>query len=142
MKTPLDMLHDIVAQISEGNTLLEMIYKNTEEMNEDTDCGLACLIRSFDKTRETAYAYIEELAKNEKAVQPPPQKKGNSDDIADDVFYATLGAAKLRELAHVYNESYFSGKDSDDADCLMASLIFDNAIKVHDLLKSIEAKLS
>lgn len=25
MKTPLDMLHDIVAQISEGNTLLEMM---------------------------------------------------------------------------------------------------------------------
>ncbi|KFC07412.1 hypothetical protein GTGU_01792 [Trabulsiella guamensis ATCC 49490] len=138
MKTPLDMLQHIVAQISEGNTLLEMIYKNTEEMNEETDCGLACLIRSFDKTRETAYAYIEELAKNEKAVQPP---RGNSDNIADDVFYATVSAAKLRELAHVYNESYFSGKDSDDADCLMASLIFDNAIKVHDLLKSIEVKL-
>lgn len=139
MKTPLDMLHDIVAQISEGNTLLEMIYKNTEEMNEDTDCGLACLIRSFDKTRETAYTYIEELAKSEKAVQP---LIGNSDDIADDIFYATVSAAKLRELAHVYNESYFSGKDSDDADCLMASLIFDNAIKVYDLLKSIEVKLS
>ncbi|CZU66592.1 Uncharacterised protein [Enterobacter hormaechei] len=71
MKTPLDMLHDIVAQISEGNTLLEMIYKNTEEMNEETDCGLACLIRSFDKTRETAYAYIEELANNAKTVTPP-----------------------------------------------------------------------
>lgn len=77
MKTPLEMLHDIVAQISEGNTLLEMIYKNTEEMNEDTDCGLACLIRSFDKTRETAYAYIEELAKNEKAVSLP--LRGNVD---------------------------------------------------------------
>lgn len=75
MKTPLDMLHDIVAQISEGNTLLEMIYKNTEEMNEETDGGLACLIRSFDKTRETAYAYIEELAKNEKAKSPPSQRE-------------------------------------------------------------------
>lgn len=72
MKTPLDMLHDIVAQISEGNTLLEMIYRNTEEMNEETDCGLACLIRSFDKTRETAYAYIEELANTAKTVNPPP----------------------------------------------------------------------
>ncbi len=68
MKTPLDMLHIIVAQISEGNTLLEMIYKNTEEMNEETDCALACLIRSFDKTREMIYAYIEELAK-----APPPR---------------------------------------------------------------------
>lgn len=139
MKTPLEMLNDIVAQISEGNTLLEMIYKNTEEMNEDTDCSLACCIRSFDKTRETAYTYIEELAKSEKAVQP---LIGNSDDIADDIFYATVSAAKLRELAHVYNESYFSGKDSDDADCLMASLILDNTIKVHDLLKSIETKLN
>lgn len=64
MKTPLDMLHDIVAQISEGNTLLEMIYKNSEEMNEETDCGLACLIRSFDTTRAMAYRYIEQLAKN------------------------------------------------------------------------------
>ena len=106
MKTPLDMLHDIVAQISEGNTLLEMIYKNTEEMNEETDCGLACLIRSFDKTRETAYAYIEELANNAKTVTPI----GNRDDIADDIFYATVSAAKLRELAHVYNESYFQEK--------------------------------
>lgn len=133
MKTPLDVLHIIVAQISEGNTLLEMIYKNTEEMNEETDCGLACLIRSFDKTREMIYAYIEELAKAPQGANP---------DISDDVFYATVSAAKLRELTHVYNETYFSGKDSDDADCLMASLIFDNAIKVHDLLKDIETKLS
>lgn len=72
MKNPIEMLHDIVAQISEGNTLLEMIYRNTEEMNEETDCGLACLIRSFDKTRETAYAYIEELANTAKTVNPPP----------------------------------------------------------------------
>lgn len=64
MKTPIEMLNDIVAQISEGNTLPEMIYKNTEEMSEQTDCALACLIRSFDNTRADAYRYIEELAKN------------------------------------------------------------------------------
>lgn len=72
MKTPIDMLHDIAAQVSEGNTLLELIYKNTEEMNEETDSGLACLIRSFDKTRETAYTYIDELIKNKNTVSPPP----------------------------------------------------------------------
>lgn len=71
MKTPIDMLHEILAQVSEGNTLLEMIYKNTQEMNEETDCAIACLIRSFDKTREMTCAYIEELARN----SPPPQKK-------------------------------------------------------------------
>ncbi|MFZ4170933.1 hypothetical protein ACEV60_20075 [Enterobacter ludwigii] len=71
MKTPIDMLHEILAQVSEGNTLLEMIYKNTQEMNEETDCAIACLIRSFDKTREMTCAYIEELARN----SPPPKKK-------------------------------------------------------------------
>lgn len=136
MKTPIEMLNDIVTQVSEGNTLLEMIYKNTEEMSEQTDCALACLIRSLNNTRAEAYRYIEELAKC------PVASKKNDDDIADDVFYATVSAAKLRELAHIYNESYFAGKDSDDADCLMAALIFDNAIKVQDLLKTIEAKVS
>ncbi|MGX6541498.1 hypothetical protein ACWM56_13395 [Enterobacter roggenkampii] len=83
--------------------------------------------------------FAPSLANTAKTVNPPI---GNRDDIADDIFYATVSAAKLRELAHVYNESYFSGKDSDDADCLMASLIFDNTIKVHELLKSIEIKLN
>ncbi|WGE30494.1 hypothetical protein PHA77_07795 [Edwardsiella tarda] len=63
-------------------------------------------------------------------------------DITDDIFYATLSAAKLRELAHIYNESYFSKKSSNDGDCLMAALVLDNAIKVHDLLKHIEDKLN
>lgn len=72
MKTPIDMLHDIATQISEGNTLLEMIYKNTDECDEKTDSAIACLIRSLDKTRETAYVYIEELMKNEVSVSPPP----------------------------------------------------------------------
>ncbi len=71
-----------------------------------------------------------------------PPHEGNSSDIADDVFYATLSAAKLRELVSVYNESYFAGKDGDDPDCLMAALIFDNAIKTHELLQKIETKLS
>lgn len=141
MKTPIDMLHDIAAQISEGNTLLENIYKNTDETDEKTDSAIACLIRSLDKTRETAYVYIEELMKNEVSVSPPTLN-GNNGNIADDVFYATLSAAKLRELVSVYNESYFAGKDSDDTDCLMASLIFDNAIKTHELLQKIETKLS
>lgn len=73
MKTPIDMLHDIAAQISEGNTLLEYIYKNTDETDEKTDSAIACLIRSLDKTRETAYVYIEELMKNEVSVSPPPK---------------------------------------------------------------------
>ncbi|QIH63335.1 hypothetical protein CRX67_09515 [Enterobacteriaceae bacterium A-F18] len=63
-------------------------------------------------------------------------------DIANDIFYATVSAEKLREVVHVYNESYFSDKDSDDAKCLMAAVIYDNAINTHEILKNIEAKLS
>lgn len=71
MKTPEEMLNDIAAQISEGNTLLAMIYKCTDETDEKTDSAIACLIRSLDKTRETTYGYIDELIKNKNAVSPP-----------------------------------------------------------------------
>jgi hypothetical protein len=43
-----------------------MIYKNTDETDEKTDSAIACLIRSLDITRETAYVYIEELIKDKK----------------------------------------------------------------------------
>ncbi|AHE72764.1 hypothetical protein M942_08445 [Enterobacter ludwigii] len=138
MKMPIDMLHEILAQVSEGNTLLEMIYKNTEEMNEETDCAIACLIRSFDKTREMTCAYIEELAQNN-ATHP---QAGNSSDISDDIFHAAVTAEKLRELAHVYSETYFTGDDNSDPSCIIASVIFDYAIKIDVELKSIEAKFS
>lgn len=75
MKTPEEMLNDIAAQISEGNTLLAMIYKNTDETDEKTDSAIACLIRSLDKTRETTYGYIDELIKNKNAVSPPPRRE-------------------------------------------------------------------
>lgn len=136
MKTPINMLEDIAAQVSEGVTLLKSIYRNAPD-NEEMDCSVACLIRSFEVTLETAYKYIEQLPPQ---LDTPPE--GNSYDIADDVFYATVSAAKLRELTHIYSESYFTDKDSDDPDCLMAAVIYDNAIKTHEILKSIETKLS
>ncbi len=133
-KSAMAMLGDIAADIVENTSLLEVIYRNYE-LPPEADNAIACLIRSMQKTLDNTNEYVEHIAY-------PQCEEGGNADIADDIFYATVNAAKLRELAHVYNESYFSGKDSDDADCLMASLIFDNAIKVHDLLKSIEAKLS
>lgn len=137
MKTPIDMLHEILAQVSEGNTLLEMIYKNTQEMNEETDCAIACLIRSFDKTREMTCAYIEELARNS-----PQKKTGSGNDISDDVFHAAVTAEKLRELAHTYSENFFTDEDNNNPSCIMASVIFDYAVKIDCELKNIETKLS
>ncbi|HEE5147923.1 TPA: hypothetical protein R7I90_003789 [Klebsiella pneumoniae] len=72
---------------------------------------------------------------------PPPPEKGES-DIADEVFHATITARKLEELAHVYNEVYFSDEDNGKPAMYMASAIFDYAIKVSSELKSIEAKLN
>ncbi|HCL6545022.1 TPA: hypothetical protein N2Q30_001775 [Klebsiella oxytoca] len=75
------------------------------------------------------------------ASAPPQQEKGER-DIADDVFHAAITARKLEELAHVYNEVYFTDEDNGKPAMYMASAIFDYAIKVSSELKSIEAKLN
>lgn len=72
----------------------------------------------------------------------PPQREENETDISDDVFHATITARKLEELAHVYNEAYFTDEDNGKPAMYMAAAIFDYAIKVCSELKSIEAKLS
>ncbi|HDY3609430.1 TPA: hypothetical protein RQ360_006348 [Klebsiella michiganensis] len=71
----------------------------------------------------------------------PQQEKGGT-DIADDVFYATIAARKLKELAHVYNETYFTDEDNGKPAMYIASAILDYAVKVSSELKNIEAKLS
>lgn len=139
MKTPLPigMLETIAADIAENTVLLELIYKHSNEDHE-TDCAMACLIRSMKKTLDTTNEYIKLLSESP---APPPPEKGES-DIADEVFHATITARKLEELAHVYNEVYFSDEDNGKPAMYMASAIFDYAIKVSSELKSIEAKLN
>ncbi len=61
MKTPINMIEDLAAEIHENTSLLELIFKNSQDMGE-ADNALACLIRSMLKTGEKAYGYIEELA--------------------------------------------------------------------------------
>lgn len=73
---------------------------------------------------------------------PPPNRKRDEGGIADDVFHATITARKLEELAHVYNEVYFTDEDNGKPAMYMASAIFDYAIKVCSELKNIEEKLS
>lgn len=68
MKTPLpiEMLETIAADISENTVLLELIYKHSNEDHE-TDCAMACLIRSMKKTLDTTNEYIKSLSD-----APPP----------------------------------------------------------------------
>lgn len=63
MKTPLpiEMLETIAADIAENTVLLELIYKHSNEDHE-TDCAMACLIRSIKKTLDTTNEYIKSLS--------------------------------------------------------------------------------
>ncbi|WP_180814294.1 hypothetical protein [Klebsiella quasipneumoniae] len=63
MKTPfpIEILETIAAGIAENTVLLELIYKNSNEDHE-TDCAIACLIRSMKKTLDTTNEYIKSLS--------------------------------------------------------------------------------
>ncbi|HDH1459019.1 TPA: hypothetical protein PIT96_003168 [Klebsiella michiganensis] len=136
MKTPVQMLETVAAEIIENTVLLEIIYKNSNE-DQETDCAMACLIRSMQKTLDITNEYIKAYDK----ASAPQQEKGET-DIADDVFHATITARKIEELAHVYNEVYFTDEDNGKPAMYMASAILDYAVKVSSELKNIEAKLS
>lgn len=137
MKTPLQMLIDIASEMTDAAITLELIYRNTDNSCEK-DGGITCVVRSLLSTNEKAQKYIEQLS----GVSAPPQREQVESDIADDVFHATITARKLEELAHVYNEVYFTDGDNGKPAMYMAATIFDYAIKVCSELKSIEAKLS
>ncbi len=62
MKSPLQMMEDISAQLIENTSLLELIYKNSNE-NPEIDCAMACLIRSLRKTSDKASEYSELISK-------------------------------------------------------------------------------
>ncbi|EBZ1027024.1 helix-turn-helix domain-containing protein [Salmonella enterica subsp. enterica serovar Muenchen] len=80
MKTPVRMIEDIAAQIVEGRVLLENIYRESDE-NEKTDCSIACLLRSLEKTVDNAYEYVEQFSKNNKHPQPTPLQPGDTPTI-------------------------------------------------------------
>ncbi|HCJ3287790.1 TPA: hypothetical protein NRN35_004174 [Klebsiella pneumoniae] len=70
MKTPVQMLEAVASDVIENTVLLEVIYKNSSE-NYETDCAIACLIRSMQKTVDNLNEYIQELGN----VSTPPSRK-------------------------------------------------------------------
>lgn len=70
MKTPVQMLEAVASDVIENTVLLEVIYKNSSE-NYETDCAIACLIRSMQKTVDNMNEFIQELG----SVSPPPIRK-------------------------------------------------------------------
>lgn len=61
-KSPLKMIEELTAEIIESTSLLEMIYSNSNE-NPETDCAIACLLRSLYKTKDKAESFAEDLLK-------------------------------------------------------------------------------
>ena len=55
--SPIDMMQNIATEITENSSLLEVIFR-ISEMEPETDNALACLIRSMQKTLDTANEYI------------------------------------------------------------------------------------
>lgn len=74
MKTPVQMLETVAAEIIENTVLLEIIYKNSNE-DQETDCAMACLIRSMQKTLDITNEYIKAY---DKASAPPNRKRVNA----------------------------------------------------------------
>ena len=54
-------LEDLAAEITENTSLLEVIHR-INEFTPEADNAIACLIRSMNKTCETAYAYVEQFS--------------------------------------------------------------------------------
>ena len=138
MKTPINMLESIAADIVESTSLLEVIYRNNE-LPPEVDNAIACLIRSMQKTNETAYEYVEQLSKNQVVLA---DNNHSVIDIIDDVLNVITSAKKTEELSRVYIDSYFTDKDNDNPQCFMADAIHDYAHKVCTELKAIESKIS
>ena len=136
MKTPINMLESIAADVVESTSLLEVIYRNNE-LPPEVDNAIACLIRSMQKTNETAYEYVEQLSKNIAG-----KENVSNLDIIDDVFDAVITAKKLEALTHTYSESYFTDEDSDNPVCYMAAAINDYSMQGCDELKKIQSKLN
>lgn len=136
MKTPINMLESIAADIVENTSLLEVIYRNNE-LPPEVDNAIACLIRSMQKTNETAYEYVDQLSKNIAG-----KSNDSNIDIIDDVLNAITSAKKTEELTRIYIESYFTDKDNNNPLCFMADAIHDYAHKACSELKAIESKFN
>ncbi|EJJ4408004.1 helix-turn-helix domain-containing protein [Salmonella enterica] len=117
MKTPVNVIEDITAQIIEGKTLLESIYRESDE-NEKTDCYTACLLRSLEKTIDNARAYVTQFSKNYKHYKPTaptgytPNNLGNRIQIAREKL--GLSEVDLAEKLDIHPGYVLTWEDGTD----------------------------
>lgn len=132
MKTPVNVIEDITAQIIEGKTLLESIYRESDE-NEKTDCYTACLLRSLEKTVDNAREYVIQFSKNHKHSKPTaptdyiPYNIGNRIQIARE----NLGMSEddLAEKLDIHPGNVLSWEDGADQPLAGMIIPLSNALK-------------
>lgn len=78
-KTPVQMIETITAEIIEAASLLETIYKNTDE-NPETDCAINCLLRSLYHTKDKANRYVTSLQNHPDVTYKTYKIAGNAHD--------------------------------------------------------------
>lgn len=138
MKTPISMMEDIAAEIIESTSLLEVIYKESEE-NHETDSAITCLIRSLHQTLDKANRYAAALDSSN--TSNLATLKNSSDDLSNDIFDAVISASKAKEVVHQLSEGCFTDKDSDKPECILSAVVFDYINETHRILKNIESKI-
>lgn len=96
MKTPINMLEDIAAEITESTSLLEVIFR-INELPPEADNALACLIRSMMKTSQTAYEYVEQLGSQVNAESSEDKTMESTDKQANQFnsWACDIGDCKL-----------------------------------------------
>lgn len=134
MKTPVQMLETVAADIIENTALLESIYRNSSE-NHETNCAIACLIRSMQKTLDTANGYVNILSSEQNNTAKM------SVDFSDAVSGAMLNINKICVVGSRYSDAVFSDMDNDDENCLMFRTLIDFAREAKRKLKTAENEL-
>lgn len=132
MKTPVRVIEDITAQIIEGKTLLESIYRESDE-NEKTDCYTACLLRSLEKTVDNAREYVIQFSKNYKHSKPAdptsyiPYNIGNRIQIARENL--CMSEDDLAEKLNIHPGDVLSWEDGTDQPLAGMIIPLANALK-------------
>ncbi|WHW84118.1 hypothetical protein PXV97_09860 [Citrobacter freundii] len=71
MKTPVEIVESVAADIVENTSLLEVIYRNYE-LPPEADNAIACLIRSMQKTLDGVNEYVTMLPRKALPGTPAP----------------------------------------------------------------------
>ncbi|EGG3069939.1 hypothetical protein MOR33_003622 [Salmonella enterica] len=149
MKTPLNMLEEILSEIMENTSLLEMIIRNAPDMGE-TDNALACLVRAMEKTTEKTQAYIESNYHHGNTADTSSVRQEKSSktateiniDVIDALDGALLNINKIYTVGSRYSDAVFADRDeSEDENCLIIRTLIDFAGIARNKLKTAEAEL-